>query len=238
MITSATVQRCVEKTLNRVKYFFIGSPIYSKALQEIEGNLATKTNIGGEQIIVQTIEEIAHTGILQPNCLSFGLPKRLCVSIVGAEQQESYRNSGLIFTTPEKPDYISPADLIVFTKERSSNESFYENELLPQWETFLLTHIREMHKRHKSLTAMHHDINRFRQENNCLPVTRHDLRYNEAGFFRDIKIRSFGLYGDSFARKKAKELGLEYFQDARDAYESATAIAGFPRKQYRRLTIH
>jgi len=99
MITRATVQRCVKKTLNRVKYFFIGSPVYSKALQEIEGNLATKTNIGGEQIIVQTIEDIAHTGILQPNCLSFGLPKRSCVSIVGAEQQESYHKSGLIFTT-------------------------------------------------------------------------------------------------------------------------------------------
>lgn len=204
---------------------------YVKSLEE---DFISKTLKGKKKIDFQSVEDMVKTKIIRINTLSFGREKRLSTTILQKNYLKTYRPQGIIFQTNDKPEYVSPFDLVLLSDTKNiivhyyrikNNIHFYYNhELIQGFEKFLFKDIEKMIKKYPSPEEAWEDVNKFRKAHNYTNLPRQKYRlvqYNEAVFHKNVKIKPIALFGyRKEARKKAKSLGLPYYVTAKKFYEN------------------
>ena len=95
---------------------------YVKSLEE---DFATKTLKGKNKVTYQTMQNIIKTRTIKPNTKSFGRQRRLACSILNKNYTKTYRPHGIIFQTSNKPDYVSPFDLVLLSATNNIIVHYY-----------------------------------------------------------------------------------------------------------------
>ena len=232
-----------------VRLWFDKSPIYVKSMEEgiLNGfeTLYVSTQSGFGREVCQTVDEIVSDKSIKLNTKSFGLPLRLCASIMGDLQTETYRDSGIVFLTYDKPEFISPFDLLALCKNSdrfviqdydqisSDIESVYGGELIEDWEKMVFSDLESLSNAEKSkkFEKIVCEFNDFRKSKgfSLISSKSSSLKYNEAVFFKSPRIIPIGIYGSSeVAKQKAKELNLEHYETAGLAYVCET----YPKHEF------
>ena len=203
---------------------------YVKSLEE---DMISKTLKGKKKVSFQTVENMVKTKKIKLNTKSFGREKRLSTTILHKNYTKTYRPQGIIFQTNNKPEYVSPFDLVLLSNAKNiivhyyrikNNIHFYYNhKLIPGFEKFLFKDFKKMIKKYNSPMAAWKDVNKFRRSHDhaSLPKQKYRLvEYNEAVFHKNIKIKPIALFGyRENSRKKAKSLNLPHFVTAKKLWE-------------------
>lgn len=213
--------------------------IYAKSMEENQ-TLYTSTTPHNKKILCQTIEDMITTKKIKLNTISFGLSQRLSASLLGDERTATYRPSGIIFTTFDKPTYLIPFDLIVLTKNDHVKSNYYElnenpkdyykGELISGCEKYGFKELKQLAENTKTPEQTREEVNSFRTKKGYAPIPEDKKRlfsYTECIFYQEPRIVVKGIYGESeLAKKKAKELKVKHFNTAEDAYLDLTAVLG------------
>jgi len=204
---------------------------YSKSLEE---DFVSKTLKGKKKVSFQKVDNMVRTKTIKLNTKSFGRQRRLSATILHKNYTKTYRPQGIIFQTKDKPEYVSPFDLVLLSDTKNiivhyyrikNNIHFYYNhELIPGFGKFLFKDIGKMIKKYPSPMSAWNDVNKFRMANGHarLPKQKYRLvEYNEAVFHKNVKIKPVALFGyRKNARKIARKVGLPHFVSARKFFES------------------
>src|SRR3989338_6286873 len=84
-------------------------------VKSFEEDLVLKTLKNKKKVKFQTIEDVVKTKTIKLNTLSFGHKKRLACTILHKNYLKTYRPQGLIFMTKQKPNHVTPFDLVLLT---------------------------------------------------------------------------------------------------------------------------
>jgi len=199
---------------------------YVKSLEE---DFISKTLKGKKKVDFQSVENIIKTKNIKLNTKSFGRERRLSTTILHKNYTKTYRPQGIIFQTKNKPEYVSPFDLVLLSNTKNiivhyyrikNNIHFYYNhELIPGFEKFLFKDLNKMINKYPSPRQAWNDVNKFRMAHGHTKLLKQKYRlveYNEAVFHKDLKIKPIALFGyRKEAREKAKKLGLPYYVTAK-----------------------
>ena len=202
-------------------------PYYVKSF---DSDYTTKTLVGEEKVVCQTLEEVLKDKMLKPNTRSFKQEKRLSTTILHQQYTKTYRPQGIIFTTEEKPEYVLPFDLILVTQSekilvhyyrmRDNLHEFYNHALIPGYEQFIFEDLDSLIKKFHSPEDAWKAVNDFRVANGQKRLPRPKFRlcsYNEAVFMKDIKIHPVAVFGyTKQAKVIADKFGLPHFKSAGD----------------------
>jgi len=199
---------------------------YVKSLEE---DFISKTLKGKKKVDFQSVENIIKTKNIKLNTKSFGRERRLSTTILHKNYTKTYRPQGIIFQTKNKPEYVSPFDLVLLSNTKNiivhyyrikNNIHFYYNhELIPGFEKFLFKDLNKMINKYPSPRQAWNDVNKFRMAHGHTKLLKQKYRlveYNEAVFHKDLKIKPIALFGyRKEAREKAKKLGLPHYVTAK-----------------------
>ncbi|MCB9358441.1 hypothetical protein H6503_00770 [Candidatus Woesearchaeota archaeon] len=216
--------------LSRLQDALMPEPtIYAKSLQ-IDGDsiVIKKSGIMPERgEISQTLDQIVKTEQIIPNCTCFGSRQRLCVSLIAYDALDTYRKNGLIFSSRQTPDYFSPVDLIMLTKQGHRKE--YEfNHFIEGYEDFLSKNWKDFIKRMRTYDGREeiiNEVNQFREDRGYDRfLNEHKYLHNEVGFYlrdsQDVQARPLCTFGPSDTLKiRSERLGLPHFEDTGVAYQ-------------------
>ncbi|MBT3642376.1 hypothetical protein HN604_01460 [archaeon] len=204
---------------------------YVKSLEE---DFISKTLRAKKKVDFQSIEDIIKTKKINPNTKSFGKKSRLACTALSKNYTKTYRQQGIIFKTKDKPDYVSPFDLILLTKTnkiivqyyriKNNLHQYYNQELISGFEKFICKTAKEMLEKFPSPETAWKEVNKFRVKNGykLLPKQKYRLvEYNEVIFHNPVKITPIALYGyRKNSREIARKLRLPHFISAKKFYES------------------
>jgi len=202
-------------------------------VKSLERDFATKTLKGKNKITFQTIENIIKNKKIRLNTKSFGRKRRLSTTILHKNYTKTYRPQGIIFQTKDKPEYVSPFDLVLLSDTKNiivhyyrikNNIHFYYNhKLILGFESFLFGDFDKMIKKYPSPESAWKEVNKFRVSHGYTKLTKQKYRlveYNEVVFHKTIKIKPIAIFGyRKEARKVAKKLGLPHYVTAKKFYE-------------------
>jgi hypothetical protein len=203
-------------------------------VKSLEEDFISKTLKGKKKVDFQTIENMLKTKKIRLNTKSFGRERRLSTTILHKNYIKTYRPQGIIFKTNDKPEYVSPFDLVLLSDTKNiivhyyrikKNIHFYYNHnLIPGFEKFLFKDLNKMMKKYPSPNFAWKDVNKFRiaHGHTSLPKQKYRLvEYNEAVFHKDVKIKPVAIFGyRKTARQKAKKLGIPHFVTAKKFFQS------------------
>lgn len=202
-------------------------------VKSLEIDFATKTLKGKNKVTFQTIENIIKKKRIKLNTKSFGRERRLSTTILHKNYTKTYRPQGIIFQTEDKPEYVSPFDLVLLSDTKNiivhyyrikNNIHFYYNhKLILGFESFLFGNFNKMIRKYPSPESAWEDVNKFRVSNGYAKLTKQKYRlveYNEAVFYKTVKINPIAIFGyRKNARKIAKKYNLPHFINAKKFYE-------------------
>ncbi len=202
---------------------------YVKSLEE---DFATKTIKNKKKVIFQTIENIIKTKNIKPNTKSFGREKRLSCTVLSKNYTKTYRPHGIIFQTLQKPDHILPFDLVLLSatdniivhyyRIKNNLHIYYNHSLINGFEKFFFKDFNSLLNKYSSPLIAWKEVNKFRKQNgyNALPKNKFRLaEYNEAVFYKSIKIKPIAIYGYlPETIKIARELNLPRFISAKQFF--------------------
>ena len=204
---------------------------YAKSFEE---DFCTKTLVNKKKVTFQSAFDIVRTKTIRRNTKSFGKKRRLSCSILHKKYLRTYRPQGIIFQTAQKPSEMFPFDLTVVaaTKDiivhyyriKNKLHIYYSRKLIPGFEKFKFKQFSLMIKKYPSPKNVWKDINRFRKKNrfNVLPKQKYRLvEYNEAIFYKDVKIKPIALFGyRKETIKIAEKLNLPHYISAKHFFNS------------------
>jgi len=182
----------------------------------------------------QLIQNILETKTIKPNTKSFGRESRLACTFLSKNYLKTYRAQGLIFKTPETPDYIYPFDLILLSdakkiivqyyRIKENLHIYYNHNLIKGFESFIFKDIKSLLKRFPTLDLVWKEVNKFRVKKGYkeLPKQKYKLiEYNEVIYHRPIIIEPIAIFGyKKIAKDTAKKYNLPHFTTAKKFYES------------------
>jgi hypothetical protein len=203
-------------------------------VKSLEEDYVSKTLKGKKKVRFQSVEDMVKKNIIRLNTKSFGRERRLSTTILHKNYTKTYRPQGIIFTTTQKPAYVSPFDLVLLSDTKNiivhyyrikKNIHFYYNhELIPGFEKFLFKDFSKMIKKYPSPKAAWNDVNKFRMAHGHAKLSKQKYRlveYDEAMFHKDLRIKPVALFGyRKNARQIAKKVGLKHFVSAKKFWES------------------
>jgi len=203
-------------------------------VKSLEEDFATKTLKGKKKVTFQTIDNIIKTKRIKLNTKSFGRERRLSTTILHKNYTKTYRAQGIIFQTKDKPEYVSPFDLVLLTdteniivqyyRIKDNIHFYYNHKLIPGFERFLFKNLNQLLKKYPSPESAWKDINKFRMANGHKGLPRQKFRlveYDEAVFHKVLKIKPIAIFGyRKEARETAKKYKLPHFLTARKFYQS------------------
>lgn len=215
-----------------MRLVYHGSDMKPYLVKSFEEDFSTKTLFGKNKVTCQTLGDIIKTGTIKPNTKSFGQKKRLSTTILHKNYTRTYRPQGIIFQTDARPDYVSPFDLVLLSDARKivvhyhrikdNLHVYYNHKLVRGFDRFIFKDIGAVIRKFRSPKAAWTALNAFRKGRGmaALPKSKYRLaEYNEAVFFRPIKIRPVALFGyRPETRGLAKLHGLKHFVSARAFY--------------------
>ncbi len=204
---------------------------FSKSFEE---DFVLKTIRAKNKVPSQSIHNVLKTKIIKSNTKSFGKERRLACSFLHKNYLKTYRSQGLIFQTKEKPDFIYPCDIVLFTdakkiivqyyRIKDNLHVYYSSNLLSGFEKFVFKDVNKMLKKFPTLKKLWKEVNKFRTNAGYSPLSKQKHRlieYNEVIFHKPIKIKPIAIYGyRKIARQIAKKYNLPHFVSAKKFYES------------------
>jgi len=202
-------------------------------VKSFEDDFVTKTLVGKEKKICQSLEQILKTGIIKPNTKSFGQKKRLSTTCLNDKYQKTYRPQGIIFETEEKPDVAMPFDAVLLSNAqkivvhyyriKDTLHEYYNHQLIEGYERFVFDDIAALVAAFPAPEIAWKSVNEFRlsKGHHVLPLSKYRLvEYNEIIFFRPIKIRPVALFGyHDMPKDLAKKYGLRCYRSAAEFYK-------------------
>ena len=204
--------------------------IYVKSFEE---DLVLKTLKGKKKVRFQTMDDIVKTKTIKLNTNSFGRKKRLACTIIHKNYLKTYRPQGLIFKTKQKPNHVTPFDLVLLTdtdkiivqyyRIKDSLHEYYNNKLIKGHKKFIFKTIDTLIKRYSTPEKVWQEVNKFRMAHGRKQLEKQKYRlveYNEAMFTKNVKITPVAIFGyRKNSREKAKKLGLPHYISTRKFYE-------------------
>src|SRR3989344_7901681 len=170
---------------------------YVKSLEE---DFISKTLKGKKKVDFQSVENMVKTKTIKLNTKSFGRERRLSTTILHGNYTKTYRPQGIIFQTKDKPEYVSPFDLVLLSNTKNiivhyyrikNNIHFYYNhELIPGFEKFLFKDLNKMINKYPSPRQAWNDVNKFRMAHGHTKLLKQKYRlveYKKNLFFKKIK---------------------------------------------------
>jgi hypothetical protein len=203
-------------------------------VKSLEEDFVSKTLKNKQKVSFQTVEDMVKRKTILPNTLSFGKEMRLACSVLGEQFTKTYRPQGIIFQTDQKPDSISPFDLVLLSnvkklvvhyyRIKKDLHAYYSHTLLPGYEKFLFKDFQKMLRKYPSPKSVLKAVNAFRIAHGQAalePQKYRLLQYTEVVFHKPVAIKPIGIFGyRKNARLVAKKLGLPCFVSAKKFYES------------------
>lgn len=202
--------------------------------KSFEDDFVLKTLDGTKKMDFQSIDDIVRTSIIKLNTKSFGRKRRLACSFLHKNYLKTYRSQGLIFATKQKPDLVSPFDLVLLSdaeklvvqyyRIKENLHVYYNHKLMPGFERFLFNNIDDLLKSFSTVDKVWLKINKFRVKNgyDSLPKSKHKLvEYNETIFYKPVKVKLVAIFGyTKLSRDIAKKYDLPHFVSVRKFYSS------------------
>jgi hypothetical protein len=202
-------------------------------VKSFEEDFCTKTLVNHKKVTFQNVFEIVKERKIKPNTKSFGRKRRLSTTILHENYMKTYRPQGIIFQTSEKPDCIYPFDLTVLAATRDiivhyyrikdRLHVYYNRTLIPGFEKFIFKNFKSMVSKYPSPKKAWIAVNKFRKEKgyNELPIQKFRLvEYNEAVFYKPIKIKPIAIFGYRKATPLiAEKLNLPHYVSAKHFFE-------------------
>jgi hypothetical protein len=203
-------------------------------VKSLEQDLISKRVVGLKKVDFQSVEQMVRSKTIKPNTLSFGKKKRLACTMLHDKYTKTYRAQGIIFQTKQKPDQVSPFDLVLLTNAKKivvqyyriqdNLHEYYNHALIPGYEQFIFDSFKKMIAKISSPDVAWKKMNVFRTKAGFteLPMSKFKLvEYNEAMFERPITIVTVALFGyGKEIRLKAQTLDIPWFRSAKAFYDS------------------
>ncbi|MFH1175025.1 MAG: hypothetical protein V1725_07885 [archaeon] len=189
-------------------------------VKSLEEDFHTKLLRGKKKINFQSLNDMLRRKMIKPNTMSFGRKRRLSTTILSDNYLKTYRPQGIIFTTAEKPEYVLPCDLVLFSKAekivvhyyriKNNLHEYYNHELISGFERFLFKTFNALLKTFSSPKQVWTAVNAFRKRAGCGALQKEKYRlveYNEAVFHKPIRIVPVAIFG---YRKEARTLAKKH----------------------------
>ncbi len=174
-----------------------GANTYFKSLTSVDGGLGTKTYNSETEVRekCQDLDEMLNLSLLKANTSHSSLPDRLCVSQLNRSYSGSYRPSGVIFQTEQKPSYCAPVDLMVLTDGESFTSSDYSSKFIDDSDLMIFNSVDEMLKNYETPNDAKKTLNKLRYKAGLSETG--EFLYNECCFENTVEIKPVGLVGTS-----------------------------------------
>jgi hypothetical protein len=206
-------------------------------VKSLEEDFVSKTLKGKKKVSFQTVTDMVRRKRILPNTKSFGRKMRLSCTILDKQYTKTYRPQGIIFQTKQKPDYISPFDLVLLSdakklvvhyyRIKDNLHMYYSHKLIPGYEKFMFKDFHALLKKYPSPKAVLKSVNAFRMKHGHPRLERQKYRliqYNEVVYHRIVNIKPIAIFGyRKNTRQIAKRLGLPYFVSAKSFYKKVSA---------------
>jgi hypothetical protein len=150
----------------------------------------------------QTLSQVLHQGVIEPNTVHSELEKRLCVSLMTNKYTGTYRPEGIVFATSVKPDYVVPFDMMTLTTGKTFTSSDFHSKFLRGYKKFVYDSIDSMLEENPDPKSTLTKLNEFRKSNGLEEIEKDTMNYNECCFNEKVQIVPIALIGSGPEYKK------------------------------------